>query len=187
MQHVGFAVAAPGLSSTGSAVVVHGLSCSVACGIFLDRDQTRVSCVGRWILYHWATREAPINAFWLTDGTWMRLGFSQCVIPTSSYVLSLFGLWWYKKLLSHDKSAPLAERFLEQKNSEIPICQFHKLEHKPKFSIFKIIGYDCFRRGISSFSMALFPLLLGRADLGWVLELAQVAGRYWIEKWVLVW
>ena len=23
------------------------------------RDGTRVSCIGRWILYHWATREAP--------------------------------------------------------------------------------------------------------------------------------
>ena len=24
------------------------------------RDQTPISCVGRWILYHWATREAPV-------------------------------------------------------------------------------------------------------------------------------
>ena len=40
MQHVGFAVAAPGLSSTGSAVIVHGLSCSVACGIFLDQGSS---------------------------------------------------------------------------------------------------------------------------------------------------
>ena len=23
------------------------------------RDRTHVSCIGRWILYHWATREAP--------------------------------------------------------------------------------------------------------------------------------
>ena len=27
-------------------------------GIFWPRDQTHVSCIGRWILYHWATREA---------------------------------------------------------------------------------------------------------------------------------
>ena len=32
------------------------LSCSAACGIFQDR--THVSCPGRLILYHWATREA---------------------------------------------------------------------------------------------------------------------------------
>ena len=31
------AVAPPGLESTGSAVVVQGLSCSAACGIFLDQ------------------------------------------------------------------------------------------------------------------------------------------------------
>ena len=30
-------VAAPGLQSTGSVAVAHGLSCSVACGIFPDR------------------------------------------------------------------------------------------------------------------------------------------------------
>ena len=24
----------------------------------LIRDQTHVSCIGRWILYHWTTREA---------------------------------------------------------------------------------------------------------------------------------
>ena len=41
-----------GLSSTGSVVMVHGLSCSMACGIFQTRDQTHVSCTGRWILYH---------------------------------------------------------------------------------------------------------------------------------------
>ena len=27
------------------------------------RDQTQVSCIGRQILYHWATREAPATAF----------------------------------------------------------------------------------------------------------------------------
>ena len=26
------------------------------------RDQTWVSCIGRWILYHWATREAPVGS-----------------------------------------------------------------------------------------------------------------------------
>ena len=31
----------------------------MTCGIFLNRGQTRVSCVDRLILYHWATGEAP--------------------------------------------------------------------------------------------------------------------------------
>ena len=52
------AVAIPGPSSTDSVVVMHRLSSSAACGIFLDRRVNRVSCTDRWILYHWATREA---------------------------------------------------------------------------------------------------------------------------------
>ena len=39
-------------------VVEHGLSCSAARGIFLDQG-TRVPCIGRRILNHWTTREAP--------------------------------------------------------------------------------------------------------------------------------
>ena len=32
-------------------------------GSFWPRDQTHVSCIGRQILYHWATREAPRTSF----------------------------------------------------------------------------------------------------------------------------
>ena len=42
--------AAPRLCSTRSVVVVHGLSCSQARGIFQLRDRPSVSCIGRWIL-----------------------------------------------------------------------------------------------------------------------------------------
>ena len=57
-----FAVASPvaerGLSSSPSVVVAHELHCSTAaCGILLTRDQTRVPCIGRWILSHCITRE----------------------------------------------------------------------------------------------------------------------------------
>ena len=51
LRHVGSAVVTPGLWSSGSPVVVHGFSCSEACGIFPVRDWTHVSCIGRWILY----------------------------------------------------------------------------------------------------------------------------------------
>ena len=53
------AVVAPRLESTGLAVMVHGLSCSMAQGSSWIRDETCVSCTGRWILYHGATREDP--------------------------------------------------------------------------------------------------------------------------------
>ena len=46
--------------STGSLVMVHWLTCSEATkGSFQTRGQTCVSCIGRWILYPWAPREAP--------------------------------------------------------------------------------------------------------------------------------
>ena len=37
LRHVGPAFAAAGLQSTGSVVVVHGLRCRVACGVFPDQ------------------------------------------------------------------------------------------------------------------------------------------------------
>ena len=40
-----------GLSGCGSVALWHA-------GSSQTRDRIRVSCVGRWILYHWATREA---------------------------------------------------------------------------------------------------------------------------------
>ena len=51
LERMGSVVAALGLQSTGS-VVVHGLSCSTACGIFLEQDQTCVSCISRQIPHH---------------------------------------------------------------------------------------------------------------------------------------
>ena len=32
-------------------------------GTFPTRDQMHVSCIGRWILYHWTTREAHIDIY----------------------------------------------------------------------------------------------------------------------------
>ena len=57
--HMGSVVAALGLQSTGSIVVPYGLSGSVARGIFPDQYRTHISCIGRHILYYWATRETP--------------------------------------------------------------------------------------------------------------------------------
>ena len=48
------------------------------------RDWTRISCTGRWILYHWATREAPkLCAFMSLFGIhvffsrWLKLEHNQ--------------------------------------------------------------------------------------------------------------
>ena len=48
------AVAAPGLESTGSAVETHGLSCSSACGIFMDQGSNLC-------LLHWQADSSPLK------------------------------------------------------------------------------------------------------------------------------
>ena len=59
LQHVGLVVAAPWLQSTGLIVWCTGLVVPRHVGSSWIRDWTCVFCIGRWILYHWATREAP--------------------------------------------------------------------------------------------------------------------------------
>ena len=54
LWHVSSVIAAPRLSSTGSTVVVHGLSCPAACGIFLDQGLN----LG---LLHWLEDSSPLS------------------------------------------------------------------------------------------------------------------------------
>ena len=54
LWHVSSVVAVPELQSTGSVVVVHGLSCSAACGIFLDEGSN--PC-----LLHWQVHSVPLS------------------------------------------------------------------------------------------------------------------------------
>ena len=48
LQHVGSAVVVPGLETTASILVVHGLHVRSS----RARDRTRVSSIGKQILYH---------------------------------------------------------------------------------------------------------------------------------------
>ena len=40
--------------------ILEWVAISFSNGSSWPRDQTRVSCIGRWILYHYANREAPV-------------------------------------------------------------------------------------------------------------------------------
>ena len=51
----------PRLYSTGS-IVAHKLTCSTHVGTSQIRDQIHVSCTGKQILHHWATKEAPFDS-----------------------------------------------------------------------------------------------------------------------------
>ena len=44
---------------TSQARILEWISISFSRQSSLPRDQTCISCTGRWVLYHWATREVP--------------------------------------------------------------------------------------------------------------------------------
>ena len=46
-----------------------------ACGSSWTRGQTRVPCIGRWILVHCTTREVLTCAVLITGALWLRLRF----------------------------------------------------------------------------------------------------------------
>ena len=64
------------------------------------RDWTSVSCVGRWILYHWATREAPVWCFDL-----VLCCFKKMVLKRSHMNI----LWFFFKV---DKLKPSLKNFI---------------------------------------------------------------------------
>ena len=83
-------VAACGLSSRGSQALECGLSscgpwlsCSVACGIFLEQGSTYVLSIARQIFKHWTTREALHIVF-----TWVYLSNSKPIIIYSPLMSS---------------------------------------------------------------------------------------------------
>ena len=55
------------LWSSGLLVAVHVLSCSMAGGIFPDQGSNPCLCIGRWALFHGATREAHCPKFWCSQ------------------------------------------------------------------------------------------------------------------------
>ena len=71
---MGSVVGAPGLQSTGSAGVVHGLSCSAACGIF--RDQESNPC-----LLHWQADSLPLSHQG-SPASWLLLMNTEVALDT---------------------------------------------------------------------------------------------------------
>ena len=68
------------------------------------RDRTHVLCIGRWILNHWTTREAPIRCFKLPfNGSGNDVLFSAflesfCILRTLFFVCFL--IWILKLVVS---------------------------------------------------------------------------------------
>ena len=55
-------------SAWASGVVVQGLRCPPACGIFPDQGLNLCPCIGRWNPNHWTTREVLGFVFNLIPG-----------------------------------------------------------------------------------------------------------------------
>ena len=67
LQHVAQQLQLPGCRAQAQQLWHTGLVAPQHVGSSRIRGQTRVSCNGRGILYHWATRGAPLSLWWSVD------------------------------------------------------------------------------------------------------------------------
>ena len=98
-----WALGRSGFSSCSSQALEHRLSSCGLQALLLHsnvgsswiKDWTNVSCIGRQILYHWATREALLLGFWRTV---LLKNFSLKNFPSSSLKMwfhcFLYNFWW---------------------------------------------------------------------------------------------
>ena len=59
----------PSVHWISQARILAWVAISFSMGSSWPRNRTHVSCIGRWILYHWATSEAPIPPYSTLDAT----------------------------------------------------------------------------------------------------------------------
>ena len=102
-----FSCCGAGAPGTQVSVLVLTLSCSKVCEISPDQGSNRVSCIGRWILNHWTTREVPW--IFLEGGfsvpcisSFQSLGWTCVMNSSSPYMRSsmCWGHWRYSKKLT---------------------------------------------------------------------------------------
>ena len=71
-----------------------GLAAVQYVGSSQTRDQTHVFCIGRWVLYHWATREALPKLFaeQKISNLWFKDFLSLLIITANFKQICLHGL-----------------------------------------------------------------------------------------------
>ena len=98
---------------------------SFSMGSFRPRDRTHVSCIGRWVLCHWATREAPtcpllstdlLILIWLWARKTERPGLLELYAKHGST-----GLEWEKELLSSGHGEYPSEHW--HRSSSLAACR----------------------------------------------------------------
>ena len=85
-----FSFGAQALGSKASVVAAHGLSCSLACGIFRHQGSNPCPCIGKWSLNHWTTREMQSFIIYLSCP--LILGVSHHLPQRTKQACSL--AWW---------------------------------------------------------------------------------------------
>ena len=60
------------------------------------KDGTQVSCVGRWILYHWVTREAPKGKGYTPYFPVVNSTFQRSEVSLTRFISLLLSLLFYK-------------------------------------------------------------------------------------------
>ena len=70
--------------------ILECIAISFFSGSLQPRDQTCVSCIGRWILYHWATREAQKRRY----RNLKQKGQEPLVTEKQSLLIFTWCFWW---------------------------------------------------------------------------------------------
>ena len=94
----------PGYSVYGISGILEWVVISFSRGSSPPKDQMHISCTGRWILYHWATREAHNNFYMLLNLAFQELAscvhdrYQSLIFLTRLYLVLLSGWYWPYKI-----------------------------------------------------------------------------------------
>ena len=113
-------------------------------GSYRTRDWTRVSCICRWILHFWATREAP------SYGIYVAIAFTVSAHPLLLFPPSLLPADWklYIAIVQEARRELLHSRYsikicwLNEKKNNFGYSQLFK-ENKSRYVFFAFILIKC--------------------------------------------
>ena len=83
-----------------------------------SRDQTHISCIGRCILCHWATWEAPSDSWWHS--------FSTLVSAVDNWAGSFFFRWGWGASLCLRGCIAASQASTSQMPVKLPHCHRHR-------------------------------------------------------------
>ena len=117
--------------------ILEWVAISFSRGSSWPRDRTQVYCIGRWILYHWATREAPPCLMVPSALHWWWVYFAWAQIPQFQAAS------WVEGLDLIHLGAPLA--FMVTSTRQVPRKQWSAEPHESKmwFNNLSFLIFHC--------------------------------------------